>query len=97
MTTDWSCPEGHTELYQSPYLGHRYGCDCIGICGYYMDGCYRYNLDADCTRNQTMYGCREFAAFPAVFQSQFAREGVSYDSNAVRVCAKQGDLKFIDA
>ena len=34
------CPDDWTEVYENVWGGQRSGCDCLGICGYYMDGCY---------------------------------------------------------
>ena len=40
VTADTYCPVNTTEIYEHVWYGHDRGCDCIGVCGYYMDGCY---------------------------------------------------------
>ena len=62
-----------------------------------MNGCYKFNLDVTCTRNQTRYGCRQFGAFPAIRQAQIGNSESSSDLNAVRVCAKLGGETFLNA
>ena len=56
ITDEWYCPEDHEELYSHVWYGARNGCDCNGICDPYMTGCYQFNMDVQCTYNQTEFG-----------------------------------------
>lgn len=75
-------------MYAGMFMGHSYGCDCIGICGYYMDGCYKMHAFERCDRNQTMYGCREFSPFPPVRMNQHGKS---------RVCGRNDGIVFLNA
>lgn len=82
----WDCPEGTNELYESIWYGHKHGCDCIGVCGEYMNGCNKLHSGSSCTQNQTMYGCIRFGAFPPIRQAQF--EGK-------RICGRNDGETFL--
>ena len=51
VTEKYSCPKNHTELYENVWYGLKAGCDCLGVCGPEMNGCYQMNLDQRCDYN----------------------------------------------
>lgn len=43
--TSFDCPKGWEEAYQNVWGGQHSGCDCLGICGVHMNGCYEMHID----------------------------------------------------
>ena len=75
-------------MYSHTWEGNVKGCDCLGVCGYYMSGCNQFHLDVYCTYNQTRYGCREFRSHPPVIMSTI---------NEKMICGTEGGIPFLNA
>ena len=45
------CAPGYEPMFESYYQGTAGGCDCTGICGYYMNGCWKLHIGTSCTYN----------------------------------------------
>ena len=79
LPSSQACSDGYDEAYRGYWPGTTQGCDCLGICGRYMDGCYKFHVGVSCTHNQTMYGCDYARPHPEVFMPQM---------NQKRVCGR---------
>ena len=76
-----TCGVDQREVYEGIWGGNDVGCDCLGICGYDMSGCYMMHVGVGCTYNQTRYGCAQYNGFPAVKMGVFEEK---------RICGDEG-------
>ena len=89
VTTNTYCPtDAQTIVFGRHWYGSNIGCDCLGIYSEWITGQNSMVRGAECTYNQTRYGCDQVYPLTPVRQAQI---------NGMRVCGSTKATPFVNA